>query len=60
LLAGKGGEADEAIVALNAGALLMTSGIAPDLHRGAAMALDSIRSGVAAGILERFIEASRG
>jgi len=38
----------------------MTSGIAPDLHRGAAMALDSIRSGVAAGILERFIEASRG
>jgi anthranilate phosphoribosyltransferase len=60
LLAGQGGEADEAIVALNAGALLMTSGIAADLHLGVAMALDSIRSGQAAGILERFVEASRG
>lgn len=60
LLAGHGGEADEAIVALNAGALLMTSGMAPDLHRGVAMAIDSIRSGQAAGILERFIDASRG
>src|SRR4051794_30159175 len=39
LLAGSGGEADEAIVALNAGALLMTAGMAPDLHRGVAMAL---------------------
>ncbi len=60
LLAGDGGEADEGIVALNAGALLMTSGIAADLHRGVAMALDSIRSGQAAAILERFVEASRG
>ena len=60
LLAGRGGEADEAIVALNAGALLMTSGMVPDLHRGVALAIDSIRSGEAAGILERFIEASRG
>ena len=60
LLAGKGGEADEAIVALNAGALLMTSGIAADLHRGVAIAFDSIRSGHAAAVLERFVEASRG
>ncbi len=60
LLAGRGGEADEAIVALNAGALLMTSGIAADLHRGVAMALDSIRSGQAARVLERFVEASHG
>ena len=60
LLAGRGGEADEAIVALNAGALLMTSGMAPDLHRGVAMAFDSIRSGQAIGILERFVEASCG
>jgi anthranilate phosphoribosyltransferase len=60
LLDGEGGEADEAIVALNAGALLMTAGIAPDLHRGVAMAMDSIRSGKAADVLARFIEASRG
>jgi len=60
LLAGNGGEADEAIVALNAGALLMTAGLVADLHRGVAVALDSIRSGRAAGILERFVEASRG
>jgi anthranilate phosphoribosyltransferase len=63
LLSGAGrqsGEADEAIVALNAGALLMTAGKADDLHRGVAMALDAIRSGKAAEVLDRFVEASRG
>jgi anthranilate phosphoribosyltransferase len=60
LLAGEGGEADEGIVALNAGALLMTAGKADDLHRGVAMALDSIRSGQAIAVLEQFVEASRG
>ena len=60
LLAGRGGEADEAIVALNAGALLMTAGLTDDLRRGVAMAIDSIRSGRAAAVLERFVEASRG
>jgi anthranilate phosphoribosyltransferase len=60
LLAGHGGEADEAIVALNAGALLMTSGTIADLHRGVAMALHAVRSGRAIAVLEQFIEASRG
>ena len=60
LIRGKGGEADEAIVALNAGALLMTAGLAGDLHRGVAMALDAIRYGAAAATLAAFVEASRG
>jgi anthranilate phosphoribosyltransferase len=60
LLRGKGGEADEAIVALNAGALLMTAGKADGLRSGVAMALDSIRSGTAAATLDAFVEVSRG
>jgi anthranilate phosphoribosyltransferase len=60
LLDGKGGEADEGIVALNAGALLMTAGRIADLHRGVAMALDAIRSGAAAATLAEFVEASHG
>lgn len=60
LLRGKGGEADEGIVALNAGALLTTAGLVGDLHRGVAMALDSIRSGSAAATLDAYVEASRG
>jgi anthranilate phosphoribosyltransferase len=60
LLAGQGREADEAIVALNAGALLMTAAVAHDLHRGVAMAFDAIRSGRATAVLDQFVEASRG
>jgi anthranilate phosphoribosyltransferase len=60
LLRGRGGEADEGIVALNAGALLTTAGLVGDLHRGVAMALDSIRSGSAAATLEAYVEASHG
>ena len=60
LLSGGGREADEAIVALNAGALLMTADVVSDLHQGVAMALDSIRSGQAIAVLEAFVEASRG
>lgn len=60
LLIGRGVEADEAIVALNAGALLMVAGTAGDLRGGVAMALDAIRSGRANAVLERFVEASRG
>src|SRR5262249_27725229 len=41
----RGGEADEAIVALNAGALLMTAGKAKDPHRAVAIAPHTIRSG---------------
>ena len=60
LLAGQGGEADSSIVALNAGALLMTAGKATDLRTGVAMALDATVSGRASQLLEAFVEASRG
>ncbi len=42
LLDGRGGEADETIVALNAGALLMTAGKAADLRLGTVMALGRV------------------
>lgn len=60
LLAGRGGEADTAVVALNAGALLMTAGKADDLGDGVGMALDSLRSGRANSTLQNFVEASLG
>lgn len=60
LLKGKAGEADSRIVALNAGALLMTAGLAADLREGVARAADTIASGRAFATLERFVEASRG
>jgi anthranilate phosphoribosyltransferase len=60
LLAGLGGEADEGIVALNAGALLMTAGRAKSLRGGVAMALDALRGGSANATLQAFVEASRG
>jgi anthranilate phosphoribosyltransferase len=60
LLAGQAREADSSIVALNAGALLMTARKAPDLRIGVAMALDAMASGRALDLLHRFIEASRG
>ena len=53
-------EADSSIVALNAGALLMTAGKAPDLRRGVAQALDVLASGAARRVLESFVEASNG
>jgi anthranilate phosphoribosyltransferase len=58
LLSGTGGEADVAVVALNAGALLMTAGRSGDLREGVAIALDAIRSGQAKRLLNDFIEAS--
>jgi anthranilate phosphoribosyltransferase len=60
LLGGDGREADEAVVALNAGALLMTAGKADGLRSGVAMALDALRAGRPAELLNRFVEASRG
>ena len=60
VLEGKAREADSSIVALNAGALLMTASIAPDLRRGVALALDAMASGQAVNLLHRFVEASRG
>ena len=60
LLAGQGREADSSIVALNAGALLMTAGKAESLRAGVAMALDAMSLGKASQVLADFIEASRG
>lgn len=60
LLSGDGGAADSAIVALNAGALLMTAGKSASLREGVDMAFDALRGGRAKGTLEAFVEASRG
>lgn len=58
LLAGKGSRAEADIVALNAGALLMTAGLSADLRMGVALARDALRSGKAGQLLSRFVEAS--
>jgi anthranilate phosphoribosyltransferase len=60
LLSGRGGAADAAVVALNAGALLMTAGIGASLRDGVDMAFDAIRGGRANATLQAFVEASRG
>ena len=60
LLSGRGGEADTAIVAFNAGVLLMTARVALSLREGVEMAADAVRSGRANDRLQAFIEASRG
>jgi len=58
LLDGRGREAEESVVALNAGALLMTAGKVSDLRLGVAMALDAIRAGRPAKVLSQFVEAT--
>jgi anthranilate phosphoribosyltransferase len=60
VLSGRSREADSAIVALNAGALLMTARVANDLRTGVSMALDAMSSGRARDRLDQFVEASRG
>jgi anthranilate phosphoribosyltransferase len=60
LLSGRGSEADSAVVALNAGALLMTAGRASGLREGVGQSLDALRSGRANSTLQSFVEASRG
>ncbi|MGE5562938.1 MAG: anthranilate phosphoribosyltransferase [Bacillota bacterium] len=60
VVSGKAREGDSSIAALNAGALLMTASVVPDLRTGVAMALDAMASGDALTLLERFVEASRG
>jgi len=60
VLAGEAREADTSIVALNAGALLMTAGAASNLRTGVGMALDAMTSGRSLELLQRFVEASRG
>jgi anthranilate phosphoribosyltransferase len=58
LLSGKGNRAEADIVALNAGALLMTAGLSADIRMGTALARDALRSGKAGQLLGRFVEAS--
>jgi anthranilate phosphoribosyltransferase len=60
LLEGHGSASERDIVALNAGALLMTAGIAGSLREGVGTAADVLASGAAGRLLDRFVEASRG
>ena len=60
LLDGQGEPAERDIVALNAGALLMTAGCANDLRDGTGQALDALGSGAAGRVLDHWVEASRG
>jgi anthranilate phosphoribosyltransferase len=60
ILSGRGTEAQRAIVAINAGALLETAGMAGDLREGVSQVLDAISSGRARRILDDYVEASRG
>lgn len=60
ILSGAGGPAEIAVVALNAGALLMTAGKVADLREGVGFAMEAMRSRRARIVLDAFIEASRG
>jgi anthranilate phosphoribosyltransferase len=59
LLAGKAGQGEQDIVILNSAALLLTAGKAATLREGAELARESLASGRAAKVLDRFVEASR-
>jgi anthranilate phosphoribosyltransferase len=60
VVGGAGGAAEVAIVALNAGALLLTAGKVADLKDGVGFAMEAMRSRRALGVLDAFVEASRG
>ncbi len=60
ILGGGGERAEHDIVALNAGALLMTAGKANDLRDGAGLAREALLSGKALAVLNAYIEASNG
>jgi anthranilate phosphoribosyltransferase len=60
LLMGYGDEAETEAVALNAGALLMTAGLAADLREGTERAMDAIRASEPYRRLKLFVEASHG
>ena len=60
IMSGVGGAADIAVVALNAGALLMTAGKVANLKEGTGFAMEAMRSRRARAVLEAFIEATRG
>jgi anthranilate phosphoribosyltransferase len=60
ILAGAGRPAEIGIVALNAGALLLTAGKVADLKEGTGFAMEAMRSRQARAVLDAFVEASRG
>lgn len=60
LLDGRAPKPESDLVAINAGALLMTAGLASSLRDGTALASERIASGAPARVLEGYIEASNG
>jgi anthranilate phosphoribosyltransferase len=60
ILSGVGRPAEIAVVALNAGALLMTAGKVESLAEGVGFAMEAMRSRRARAVLDSFVEASRG
>jgi anthranilate phosphoribosyltransferase len=58
LLDGKAPEADEQIILINTAALLLSAGKAGDLREGVNAAREALRSGRAANVLKRYVEAS--
>jgi anthranilate phosphoribosyltransferase len=60
ILRGGGERAENVIIALNAGALLMTAGKAATLRDGATMARDALLAGKAGKVLDAYVEASNG
>jgi anthranilate phosphoribosyltransferase len=60
LLNGNGQVADQSLVLINAGALLMTAGLGADLPTGVALAQEALGSGSAGQLLARYIEVSHG
>jgi anthranilate phosphoribosyltransferase len=60
ILGGNGERAENDIIALNAGALLLTAGKAATLRDGAATAREALLGGKAGAVLSAYIEASNG
>jgi anthranilate phosphoribosyltransferase len=60
LLEGGGSQAERQAVALNAGALLWTAGLASSLAEGSATALDLLATGAVGRTLNAFVEATNG
>ena len=60
LLGGKAPRAEADLIALNAGALLMTAGLAETLKEGVTHAADLIASGAASRVLDAFTAATHG
>lgn len=60
IVSGVGQSADISVVALNAGALLLSAGRVADLRDGVGFAMEAMRSRRARAVLDDFVEASRG